>query len=109
MMASVVPRSTWKLRPSTARTTPVRVWKCTRRSSTSSSAMRCPVLVLRAAGIERVAQAVAQEVEREQRERQCQAGEEEQPGVLLHGLHAGRDELAPRRLRRLDAQAEEAQ
>ena len=38
-MPSVLPFSTWKLTPSTARTTPSRVKKCVCRSLTSRSAI----------------------------------------------------------------------
>ena len=56
---SVLPFSTAKLTPSTARTTPSRVKKCVRRSSTSSSAIATLSLRPR---VERVAEAVGDEV-----------------------------------------------
>ena len=62
--------------------------------------------------IERIAQPVAQEIEREQRDAQRQAGKHDQPPVDLHRrdhLDAFVGQQAPRNVRRLDAQAEERQ
>src|SRR5687768_13801807 len=104
-MPSVFPRSSEKLTPSTARTSPSRVKKCVDRSVTSSSA----TLRLPSARVERVAQAVGDEVrtedERRDRDRRhrddvrCDAVHE--PALLGH--------LPPRRVRRADAETDEGQ
>ena len=67
---SVLPCSTAKLTPSTARTTPSRVKKCVWRSSTSSSGH----LGLPRARVERVAQAVGDEVRAEDQRRDATTG-----------------------------------
>src|SRR5215218_6126658 len=57
--------------------------------------------------VERVAQAVAEEVEREERQRHRHAGEDELPGEDRDVLDALLREAPPRRVRRLHAEAEE--
>src|SRR5205823_5506610 len=76
-MPSVSPGATVKLTPSTALTTPRRVKKYVRRSSTCSSG--CTTLDLPQAGVQPVAQPVAQEVARQHHHADRQAGEERDP------------------------------
>src|SRR6185369_12474932 len=61
------------------------------------------------AWIERVAQAVAEEVEAEHGDEDGQAGEQRQPHVGLDERHVGFQVPAPARRRRLSAQAQERQ
>src|SRR6266853_728451 len=103
---SVSPRSMQKDTPSTARTTPLRVWKDVRKSSTSSSATPS---VLRCPDVERIAQAVAEEIQREQRRREYRGRVDQQPRRLLHLLGALLDEQSPGTHRRLHAESEETQ
>src|ERR1043166_9537083 len=114
--ASVSPAWSVNDTPSTARTTPSSVKKWVWRSRTSSSVSvtsRLPSSFApeRPARIERVAQAVAEEVERHDREEDRAAGCEEHPGERRqHALAArGVQHVAPARGRGLHADAEEAQ
>src|SRR4029078_704658 len=61
----------------------------------------------RAARIERVTQAVAEEVERDRREENGEAREDQDPDVGLVDRRRLRQQVAPARRRRLDAQSEE--
>src|SRR2546422_2069252 len=61
------------------------------------------------ARIERVAQTVAEEIEAEHGDEDCEAGEERQPGVRLDEGDVGLEVPAPAGRRRLGAQAEEAE
>src|SRR6185503_8943205 len=105
-MPSVSPRSSWNETSLTARTTPCRVWNAVRRPLTSRSATP---LVPGRAHVERIAQAVAHEVERKERQREERGGIEQQPRRFLHHLCALLDEKAPGGHRRLHAEAEEAE
>lgn len=59
--------------------------------------------------IQRVAQAVAEEVQAEERRAERTGGEDEHPPELLHAVRAVFNHRAPRTHRRLHAEAEEAQ
>src|SRR5215813_370521 len=78
--ASVSPTDTENETPSTARTTPSRVKKCVCKSSISSSGLGLAIglHVASKAGIERIAHAVAQEIDRQDGQRQKNAGKEDQ-------------------------------
>src|SRR5882724_11952524 len=103
---TISPESSVMSRPSTARKAPRWVWKSTDKLRISSSATRVPASALQFR-IERIAQPVAQKVEREHGHEDGDAGEihdpgraqEEFPGVGHHGPPFGG--------RRLGAEAEE--
>src|SRR6202040_4470666 len=83
-IATVSPASTVKETPSTARFTPSGVRKCVCRFSISSRAIaRNSSQPLRHARIERVAQAVAEQVDREHRHREEDRREENDVGLDL--------------------------
>src|SRR3981081_2702580 len=93
-MASVSPSSTWKETPSTERLIPsgVRKWVC--RFSTSSSA------ILQALGhsrIERITQAVAEQVDGEHGDRKERGGKEHDEGLALPQRPALGHDVAPGR------------
>src|SRR5690349_17568843 len=67
------------------------------------------ISVFRGPGVERIAQAVAEEVQREKRERKNDTRINEQPGIFLDVLRAFVDEHAQGTHRRLHSEAEEAQ
>ena len=75
-----------------ARTTPLRRWNEVDRLRTSSSAIGS---VLRALGIEGIAQPVTQEVQRKQRQREEEGGEHQQPWEDFHVLLPFIDQHAP--------------
>src|SRR5215216_2199787 len=79
--ASVSPSSTWKDTPSTARLTPSGVRKCVCRFSTSSKAIASKPLGH--ARIERVAQAVSKQIDRQHGERKEYGGEENDERLYL--------------------------
>src|SRR5262245_62612434 len=79
-IASVSPGMIAKDTPSTARTMPSRVKKCVLRSSISSSGTS-PAIALHAASkarVERIAHAVTQEIDRQDRQGEKEAGKEDQ-------------------------------
>src|SRR5438093_8265719 len=105
-MPSVSPRCRSKLTPSTARTVFSSSAKYVRRFLTESSITRAasPLPHLR---IERVAQAIAEEIEREERDGHRHTGTNELPGKQRDVLNAVGGETAPGRQRRLHAEAQE--
>src|SRR6266851_7219826 len=90
-MPSVCPGATWKSTPSTARTTPSRVWKCTLSPSTASSGAGSGAET----GVECIGQAIGQKVEakhgHEDRSARHQAG----PWRHLQGLVIEEQHLPP--------------
>src|SRR4051794_12893292 len=108
-MPSVSPLRRSKLTPLTALTTSSSMKKKVLRSWTESRTSPLPLplftlaprrkrsvpLLLAHLRIERVADAVAQEVQAEQRERDHHAGEDEHPRVDRHGVDAVGRERAP--------------
>src|SRR5689334_17375130 len=97
--ARVSPAPTSKETPSTARTTPSRVKKCVRRSSMArSGAFNGRVShAARKPGIERIAQAVADQVHRQHGQRQEDAGEDDEIGLDLKIAATFRHDVAPAR------------
>src|SRR6266536_1323462 len=104
---SVVPRSTLKVTPSTACTSPSRVLKYVRRSLTSSSAIQELLEVLSSPRIERVAEAVGDEERAHDQPGDRQARHDDDVRVRLVGRVAVLRQRPPRGLRRVDAEAEE--
>src|SRR5262245_30964340 len=102
---STDPSSTSNETPSTARTSPSRVLKWVRRSSTSSSA-NSGFLRPR---IERVAQAVGDEESAEDEPGDADGGDHDDVRVCLIGGVAVLRERAPGRLRRVDPEPQERQ
>src|SRR5580704_12340458 len=91
-MASVSPSSTWKETPSTARLMPsgVRKWVC--RFWTSSNAI---LQAFSHAGIERITQAVADQIDGEHGDRQERGGKEHDKGLYLPQRPALGHDVAP--------------
>src|SRR4051812_15641210 len=107
----VSPRATEKETPSTAFTRPSSVGKLTCRSLTSrscsgtgNSALRLRALLLR---VERVAQAISEEVHAEHDDQDREAGEPHQPRGHEHLALRRVQQVPPRRRRRLDSETEE--
>ena len=74
-------------------------WSPISRSATNGVGVETGAhLILRGSYIQRVAQSVAEEVEREERQGEDAAGEDEQPPELLHLLRAVLDELQGQRV-----------
>src|SRR2546428_10295720 len=90
--------------PSTACTTPSSVWNSTTRSRIDSTGSGTDLALGR---IERVAEAVADEVDAEDDEHDRQPREGDEPPLARRGVLTVRDQLAERRRRRLHAEAEE--
>src|SRR5947207_25612 len=112
-MPSVSPASMCSETPSTARTTPREVKNCVCRSSTCSRIWPnlTPELLWLAlhTRVERVAQPVAHKREREHGERHRDAGEDHLARVSEDSTVSVLDHHPPARLRRPDADAQEAQ
>src|SRR3954466_7633375 len=110
---SVSPRATENDTPSTAFTRPSSVGKLTCRSLTSrscsgteSSPLDLRALLLR---VERVAQAVSEEVHAQHDDEDCESREPHQPRRDEHLALRGVEEVPPRRRRRLDPEPEEGE
>src|SRR5207247_9195780 len=104
-MPSVSPGKTAYEMPSTACTTPSSVLNSTMRSRIDSSGSGTNPPLLR---VERVAQAVADEVDAENDEDEHEPRQNGEPPLLRRDL-AARDEHAERRRRRLDPKPEEGE
>src|SRR5476651_257744 len=100
-MPSVWPDATWKSTPSTARTTPSRVWKWTLSPSTASSGAGSAADT----GIERIGETVGQEVEAQHGHEDRSPRHQARPRRHLQGLVVEEQHLSPGyRLRIAEAQ-----
>src|SRR5471032_2656545 len=90
-MPSVWPGATWKSTPSTARTTPSRVWKWTLSPSTANSGARSGADT----GIERIGQAIGQKVEAQHGHEDRGTRHQARPGRHLQGLVVEEQHLPP--------------
>src|SRR5262249_39965676 len=104
--ASVSPSFTWNEMPSTARLTPALVRKCVCKSSISSRAMSQSFGHAR---IERIAPAVAEQVDREHGDGEEHGGKEDDEGLHLPERPALGHDVAPRWRNRRRAGADEGQ
>src|SRR5690606_25163916 len=75
----------------------------------SAGSVRSPPSVFPQLRVERVTEAITEEVQGEQRDRQRQTGVEDQPRRGLHQLPPFADQRAPRRVGSLYAEPEERQ
>src|SRR5690606_9262545 len=105
-MASTSPLSTESETPSTARSLPAAVSNSTVRFLISSRAMVSRPLQLR---VQRIAQAIAHEVDGEHGDENGQSGEGDNPPSAQDELTGLRQHRAPFRRRRLRTHAEEAE
>src|SRR5471032_431317 len=99
-MPSVWPDATWKSTPSTARTTPSRVWKWTLSPSTASSGPIWPAFAGGAAsgadtGIERIGEAIGQKVEAQHGHEDRGPRHQARPRRHLQGLVVEEQYLSP--------------
>src|SRR5262245_47746814 len=109
-MPTVSPLAMVRLTCCTALTMPRRVWNSTVRSRTSSSGIAVMMPSRPSLRIDDIAQTVAEQVEAEHRDHQCETREERDPPFA--GDHEGRalgDHDAPLRRRRTYAEADERQ
>src|SRR3954468_20802941 len=107
---SVSPRATSKLTPSTARTVLSSSEKYVRSSFTDrrgAAAIRTSALPH--LGIERIAQAIAEKIQREQRNRHRDSRTDQLPREQRDVLNAVRRQAAPRRERRLHSEPQKRQ
>src|SRR5258707_15308863 len=109
---SVSPRLSSKLMPSTAFTTPSSVSKYVRRTLTSSRfplvlLVTCHLSLFPHLRIERIAQAIAQKIQREQHHRHRQSRENQLPWKNRQRLRAVRRQTPPGHARRPHPKPEE--
>src|SRR6266511_1379244 len=107
-------RTLWPMRPSRAFISSTHILiELTLRPASAPTRVRIVVMCMPSmvggrlleARVERVAEAVAEEVEAEHGDEDGEAGEERQPGVGLDEGHVGLEVPSPARRRRLGAQA----
>src|SRR5882724_1871826 len=111
---TISPARTSRSIRSTTRATPRREANSMLRSAIARAAgrsplRRCPLMSVAQMRVEEVAQAVAQEIKSQDADEHRQARHDAEPGILGHEAAAGAEHVAPGRLRRLSAEAEEAQ